>query len=104
MTTKTFPIHDGESRKAFVHAMLSDYSVTADRFVDTNFTHVVLKFSDGWSTTAHSVCVSDADYNFDMGKDIAEENALIEAKAHYWRTVGYMAMIGMTEVTVPWTV
>ncbi len=96
--TVVHAIHDGEARAAFVDAILATATHAYTRLPDSQFTICVTSFADGWSVTGQSVCVNPDDYNEDLGQSIAAQNALSDASTHYWRTCGYLAMIGHTEI------
>lgn len=102
MTSKTFPISNVAERKSFVEAMIETAVMKLQRIDETNWTIGIMKFADGWSVQGKAVCVSDADYDTDIAMNICWESCTTEANTHYWRTVGYLAMIGMTEITVPY--
>lgn len=102
MSTKTFNIADVASRKEFVHTLLATAEMTFTRMEGTQWGIGIMSFADGWSVQGNSVCVNPADYDEAVGTGIAHEDCLAKAKTHYWRTVGYLALIGQTEITVPW--
>lgn len=86
------------ARAAFVESRLDSAKFKYFPLEGTNYTICVVTFIDGWSVTGQSVCVSKADYKQETGERIARENALADAETHYWRTAGYLAMIGMTDI------
>lgn len=105
MEKRTFDISTTAARKNFVVSMLNHGKlINFQKQGDTTWALGIVKFPDGWSTSGTSVCVDPADFDAEKGKQIAFENAMDNAETHYWRAVGYMAMIGMTEVEVPWEV
>lgn len=104
MSKQVFPIHDVASRKVFVETMLQHGTMTFTRMEGTQWGIGIMTFPDGWSVQGSSVCVNPADYNEAIGTSIAHENCKALAETHYWRTVGYLAMIGMTEIEVPFNV
>ncbi len=89
------PIGTVEERKTFVSEMLASVKYEYYHLDNTNYTVCIATFADGWSTLGYSVCVSAADYDSKIGDRISAENALAEAKTHYWRTVGYLAHCGI---------
>lgn len=93
-----FDISSVEARKNWVQHMLSSGKPQFFPLEGTNYTVCILTFEDGWSTIGYSVCVSNDDYQLEIGKQIALENAECEAKTHYWRTAGYLAKRGITEI------
>lgn len=100
---KTFDISSVEGRKDFVTTLLNHGKlINFQKQGGTNWSMAIVQFPDGWSTHGTSVCVSAADFDAEKGKQIAYENALDNAETHYWRAVGYMAMIGMKEIEIPW--
>lgn len=103
MSYKTFPIFDVATRKTFVETMLkSGQPLEPARLDGTQWTFGVVQFADGWSVKGSAVCVDPAAYDVEKAKEIIAENAMAEASTHYWRTVGYLAMIGHEDITVPW--
>ncbi|CAL9957201.1 hypothetical protein VPHD518_0026 [Vibrio phage D518] len=103
MQTQTFAINNVAARKNFVETMLaSGTPLEPVRLEGTQWTFGVVQFADGWSVKGSAVCVDPADYDVEKAKEIIAENAMAEASTHYWRTVGYLAMIGHDEITVPW--
>lgn len=104
MKKQLFDISTKDARKKFVHHMLSTATLSdVTRLGDTTWTVGVLNFADGWSVQGNAVCVNPADYSRGIAEEIITEDATEKAKTHYWRTVGYMALIGMTEVEIPIT-
>ncbi len=95
----THSIATGADRAAFVQAILATATHVYNQLPGTNYTVCVSTFADGWSMTGQSVCVDPADFNQELGETIARDNAISDAETHYWRTSGYLAMIGQTEIS-----
>lgn len=95
----TFPIATKEDRAEYIKGILSTGVASFFPLEGTNYTIAKVTFADGWSVTGQSVCVDPADFNQELGDSFAKADAMKNAEAHYWPTIGYMAMIGLTEIS-----
>lgn len=95
----SFPIATKEDRAEYIKGILSTGVASFFTLEGTNYTVAVIHFADGWSESGQSVCVNPADFNQELGESLSKAAAMKNAEAHYWPTIGYMAMIGLTEIS-----
>lgn len=99
MTKCIHQIATGAERALFVKTIIATGKSVFNQLPNTNYTICVTTFEDGWSVTGQSVCVDPADFNQELGERIALDNAVQDAETHYWRTSGYLAMIGQKAIS-----